>query len=128
MAKKPVRVLVVDADPSVAARLEALTQTAGLALVGCASTGDEALDLAVSESPDVAFVALDVPGAAAATRRILGLTPSPPRVVLMSAEPGPTGGGSEPADVSGYVASTDDSLDVAGVVAALSPLTARASR
>jgi chemotaxis response regulator CheB len=133
---KPLRVLVADADVSVGARVEAtLLQSAGLAFVGLASNGDGALDLALSESPDVAFVSCSMPGAAAAAQRILGLTPTPPRVVLISSEVSTPRRRDErsskeelpdPAGISGYLAEADDAPDVVDVVAALSPLTARA--
>src|SRR5262249_23475201 len=136
VAGNPVRVLVADCDASVGDRVErAMQRTPGLSFVGHASTGDEAIALVGSESPDVAFVACDMPGAAAATQTILRLTPTPPRIVVMSAKRSPPnhqvdrtsrGRVPDPIDVSGYVATVDDDFDVFCVVAALSPLTAPA--
>ena len=63
VARKPLRVLVADGDTSFVDRLEtAFRYRTGLAFVGRASTGDEAFELAMSESPDMAFVGLDMPG------------------------------------------------------------------
>jgi DNA-binding NarL/FixJ family response regulator len=136
VAGNPVCVLVAHGDASIGDRIgEALQKRAGLSFVGCASTGDEALDLVMSASPNVAFVSHDMPGAAAATLRILSMSQTPPRVVLMSSEvssPSRSNGlesdGEIPGlpGVSGYLARSDDALDVVDVVAALSPLVARA--
>ena len=59
-----------------------LLRNTGLAVFSRAATGDKAVELVTPESPDIAFVALDMPGAAAATKRILALRPMPPRVLL----------------------------------------------
>jgi DNA-binding NarL/FixJ family response regulator len=124
VAKKPIRVVVADADAGFGDRLEEdLLQRAGLVVAGRASTADDAFDLVRSETPDIAFVALDMPGAAAAAKRILDLTPTPPRVVLMSSDAEqtrPMGG------ASAYFTKDDGAPAVAAVVAALSMLSGRA--
>jgi DNA-binding NarL/FixJ family response regulator len=124
VAKNPIRVVVADADAGFGDRLEEdLLHRAGLVVVGRASTADDAFDLVRNETPDIAFVALDMPGAAAATKRILDLTPTPPRVVLMSSDAEHTRSMGE---VSAYFTKDDSAPAVVAVVAALSMLSGRA--
>lgn len=69
-----VRVLIADDHPVFRDGLRALLESAGLVVVGEASTGDEAVRLAAEASPDVVLMDLHMPGGGgvAATERIVG--------------------------------------------------------
>jgi len=84
--RAPLRVLVVDDSETQRAILAALFNAApGLAVVGRAASGQEALRLAATLHPDVITIDLRMPGldGIEATRRIMRETPTP--VVMIAA-------------------------------------------
>src|SRR5262245_10603368 len=56
------RVLLVDDDPETSALLRSVLEDEGIAVVGCASEGTQALDLADRLQPDVVLMDLRMPG------------------------------------------------------------------
>ena len=83
---RPLRVLIVDDDALVRAGLAMMLDGAeGIAVVGEAADGEEAVALAGTRFPDVVLMDLRMPGVdgVAATRRLRG-TPRPPEVVVNS--------------------------------------------
>lgn len=86
---EPIRILVADDHPGFRSGLRALlgAQT-GLALVGEAETGTEAVELAATLQPDVILMDLSMPGldGIAATRRIVDTSPHIAVVVLTMAD------------------------------------------
>ena len=123
--------MVADADAPFAAQIHAaLSDKPGITVVGRASSGDEAIELTMSESPDVAFVALDMPGGFEAAQHILTLVPRPPRVILMASGDfeadvsGYGAGMSGTPGISGFVRKTDDADEIVALVAALAVLAA----
>jgi DNA-binding NarL/FixJ family response regulator len=82
-----IRVLLVDDHQLVRAGLEQLLGAAdGIEVVGAASNGEGAVDLAVKTQPDVVLMDLVMPGVGGveATRRILAAAPTAAIVVLTS--------------------------------------------
>jgi DNA-binding NarL/FixJ family response regulator len=82
-----VRVLVVDDQLLVRAGLVALVEAApGLAVVGEAADGDQAVHLAASARPDVVLMDVRMPGlnGVAATERILEGQSAPPRILVLT--------------------------------------------
>jgi DNA-binding NarL/FixJ family response regulator len=86
---EPIRILVADDHPGFRSGLRALlgAQT-GLALVGEAETGMQAVELAATLQPDVILMDLSMPGldGIAATRRIVDTSPHIAVVVLTMAD------------------------------------------
>lgn len=85
----PIRILVADDHPVVRAGLVALIEAAGdLEVVGTASTGLEAVDVARALSPDVVLMDLRMPGLDGdeATARIVGADPRTRVVILTTYE------------------------------------------
>lgn len=85
-AARPVRVLLVDDDPLVRTGLSMILDGAdGIAVVGEASDGDEAVPQVLSHRPDV--VVMDIRmrkvNGIEATRKVLML-PSPPKVLVLT--------------------------------------------
>ena len=84
-----IRILVADDHPGFRSGLRALlgAQT-GLAVVGEAETGTEAVELAATLQPDVVLMDLSMPGldGIAATRRIVDTSPHIAVVVLTMAD------------------------------------------
>jgi DNA-binding NarL/FixJ family response regulator len=81
-----ITVLVVDDHPGFRRALEhALQRAAGLRLVGCARSGEEALVMSARLEPRVVVMDLAMPGVSGveATRRLMR-QPSPPAVVALS--------------------------------------------
>jgi DNA-binding NarL/FixJ family response regulator len=82
-----IKVLVADDHPLLRAGLgDLLSETEGLTLVGSAADGEEAVELACSEHPDVVLMDLEMPGVdgIVATQRIRAEQPSTQVVVLTS--------------------------------------------
>jgi DNA-binding NarL/FixJ family response regulator len=82
-----IRVLVVDDHGVVRAGLaELLGARDGIEVVGTAANGEEAIELAAAETPDVVLMDLSMPGMGGveATRRIVGHNPGVHVVVLTS--------------------------------------------
>jgi CheY-like chemotaxis protein len=84
--RAPVRVLVVD-DSETFCRIaaEVVAVTPGFALAGVATSGEQALEVAAEQRPDLVLMDVRMPGMggiAAAER--LAAAASPPRVVLVS--------------------------------------------
>jgi DNA-binding NarL/FixJ family response regulator len=82
-----IRVLVVDDHGVVRAGLaELLGARDGIDVVGTAANGEEAIELATAETPDVVLMDLSMPGMGGveATRRIVGHNPGVHVVVLTS--------------------------------------------
>ena len=82
-----IRVLVADDHPLARAGLEQLLGAlAGIALVGTAAGGTEAVDLAVERAPDVVLMDLEMPDkdGIQATRELLARRPGTAVVVLTS--------------------------------------------
>jgi DNA-binding NarL/FixJ family response regulator len=82
-----IRVLVVDDHGVVRAGLaELLGARDGIEVVGTAANGEEAIELAAAETPDVVLMDLSMPGMGGveATRRIVGHNPGIHVVVLTS--------------------------------------------
>ena len=93
-----VRVLVVDDQESFRRRVAAVVDaTDGFLVVGCAGSGEEALDAAPAVRPHLVLMDINLPGidGLAATRRLRALSP-PPVVVLLS--------GYDEEDVDGWAA------------------------
>jgi DNA-binding NarL/FixJ family response regulator len=85
-APERVRVLLVDDDPLVRRALrEALGRHPGFTIAGEATTGEEAVELALVERPDVVLMDIDMPGAdgVTATARLTRALPEA-RVVMFS--------------------------------------------
>lgn len=83
---RPLRVLIVDDDALVRAGLAMMLDGAeGIAVVGEAADGEEAVALVGTRFPDVVLMDLRMPGVdgVAATRRLRG-TPRPPEVVVLT--------------------------------------------
>jgi DNA-binding NarL/FixJ family response regulator len=128
--------LIAEADRSFADRLEAaLLHRPGIASVSRASNCDELVDVAMSDSSDLAFVAADLPGGTAALQQLIDSTSTPPRIILMSNDddamsPLSRDDSEMPAEAlpfaSGYVAKTSDAVEVVTILAALAELTASA--
>jgi chemotaxis response regulator CheB len=128
-------VLLADANASfVEAVKSTLARQPGIRLVGCALDRDQALELAFSEAPDIAFIAVDMPGGVDAAHTMLRTMPRPPKIILLSAEQVEAGPGSGP-DVSlhgfgldgvkgfsGYLNKTDDAAEMIALLAALTSL------
>jgi DNA-binding NarL/FixJ family response regulator len=128
--------LVADAGAYFAARIQAaLLRDRDVAYVGRASNGDEAVHFVMSEAPELVFLALDMPGARAATEHILSLTRDPPRVVLMYDNADEDASLWSPDDdevrahmsglpgISAYINKADAGVEVVVLVTALSALT-----
>ncbi|HEY5321148.1 MAG TPA: response regulator transcription factor, partial [Galbitalea sp.] len=84
-----IRVLVADDHPIVRSGIVALLQTAeDIEVVGEATTGQEAVDLALAESPDVVLMDLRMPGMEGdeATARILAARPQARVLILTTYE------------------------------------------
>ena len=82
-----IRVLVVDDHPVLRSGLaQLLRQAEGVELIGLAADGDEGVELAVEESPDVVLMDLEMPGldGIEATLRIRSARPETQVVVLTS--------------------------------------------
>lgn len=78
MSKKPLRVLIADDHPLFRSGMRALLSADGeTEVVGEASTGEEAIELATALQPDVILMDLQMPGMSGieATRRILHANP-----------------------------------------------------
>jgi DNA-binding NarL/FixJ family response regulator len=81
-----VRVLLVDDQESFRRRAAAVVEaTDGFLVAGCAGSGEEALDVAVTVRPHLVLMDINLPGidGLAATRRLRALA-QPPVVVLLS--------------------------------------------
>ncbi|WP_249714876.1 response regulator transcription factor [Rhizomonospora bruguierae] len=86
VAVRAIRVLVADDQLLIRAGLAALLRAApGIEVVGEAASGEEAVRLAWSTTPDVVLMDIRMPGLGGigATERILG-TPRPPRVLILT--------------------------------------------
>jgi DNA-binding NarL/FixJ family response regulator len=86
---EPIRVLIADDHAGFRSGLDALLATqAGLAVVGQAETGDDAVAQAVALQPDVVLMDLNMPGldGIAATRRIVDSSPHIAVLVLTMAD------------------------------------------
>src|SRR5690349_1196819 len=84
---KPLRVLIADDEPLAAERLQLLLAKAeGAQLVGTASDGDSAINLAEAVSPDVLLLDIAMPGldGIGVARALAALSPSP-AVVFVTA-------------------------------------------
>jgi DNA-binding NarL/FixJ family response regulator len=100
----PVRVLIVDdQEPFRAALRDLVTATEGLQLVGEASTGEEALELAAQLAPEFVIMDKRMPGMGgpAATRALVDRDPSVV-VLLVSVEP-PDDGLARASGATGFV-------------------------
>lgn len=130
------RVLLADADTAFATLVaSALDGQPNITLVGCAVDREQALKLALAHTPDIAFIALDMPGGIEAAQNMLRVMQTPPRIILLSAE-NPGAGLAALADVrahgterlertgfSGYMAKTADAGEMIRLLAALAALT-----
>ena len=124
----PIGILVVSQHRMFAEALEVLLAgERGLAMLGVAGTGEEAVELARLTDPSVVLLDVDLPGMGGeeATRRIRQLCP-PPQVVLIStrSEPCSTIGAFE-AGASGFVPRTHAAESVVDIIrwAAAGPAT-----
>jgi two-component system, response regulator PdtaR len=61
-ARKPFRILVIEDDLLIAAQIETTLTEAGFDVVGLAPTGEEAIELAAKEPPDLAVVDIRLAG------------------------------------------------------------------
>lgn len=63
MADTPLRILLVDDDTHLAAAVEEILDADGrFVVIGCAGSGDEALELVERESPDLVLMDIAMPG------------------------------------------------------------------
>jgi CheY-like chemotaxis protein len=86
----PLRILVADDDPDIRAVIRMwLGSDARFAIVGEASTGEQAVSFAARERPDVAVLDLYLPGMGGleAATTMQALSPAP-AIVMFSAYPG----------------------------------------
>ena len=85
MTEEPVRILLADDHPAFLAGLEALLATVpGVAAVGRAASGEQAVSAAAELQPDVVLMDLNLPGidGIEATRRIVATSPHIAVIVL----------------------------------------------
>src|SRR5579872_3052234 len=61
-ARKPVRILVIEDDLLIATQIETTLTEAGFDVVGLAPTGEEAIELAANDPPDLAVVDIRLAG------------------------------------------------------------------
>lgn len=121
--QSPLRLIIADANASFADLIEsALDGEFGMTLVGRAVDGEEAVQLVFLHSPDVVFIAADMPSAAEAVQHILSLAPRPPKIILMCGEELDATALQASAGVSGYVRKKDDVIDMVSLLAALAAL------
>jgi DNA-binding NarL/FixJ family response regulator len=128
--KTPVRIVVADPDRGTGRALElALVSEPSIDVVGCAWTGDQAVELATAESADVVLLAVDLPEALTALERLLRRSPKPPKVILMGddnprsellADTAEVAGFMSPTrEVAGFVRRTAETSDMVTLVVAL---------
>ncbi len=116
------RVLVVDDHPVFRAGLCAILDAdPGLTVVGEATTGVEAVELAASTSPDVVLMDLNMPdlGGVEATRRILGHAPATRVLVLTMVDRDAALAASLRAGARGYLLKGADRAEVIRAVHAV---------
>jgi DNA-binding NarL/FixJ family response regulator len=114
-----VSVLLVDDHPLVRAGLTALiASTADLVVVGEASSGEQAITLAVECKPDVVLMDLSMPGmnGVEATRGLLALQPDTHVVVLTSVHDQAQVAGALEAGAVGYLLKDSDPRDVLSAI------------
>jgi DNA-binding NarL/FixJ family response regulator len=114
-----VSVLLVDDHPLVRAGLTALiASTADLVVVGEASSGEQAITLAVECKPDVVLMDLSMPGmnGVEATRGLLALQPDTHVVVLTSFHDQAQVAGALEAGAVGYLLKDSDPRDVLSAI------------
>jgi len=61
-ASKPARILVIEDDLLIATQIETTLTEAGFGVVGLAPTGEEAIELAAKDPPDLAVVDIRLAG------------------------------------------------------------------
>jgi two-component system, response regulator PdtaR len=61
-ARQPVRILIIEDDLLIATQIEATLTEAGFEVVGPARTGEEAIELAATDPPDLAVVDIRLAG------------------------------------------------------------------
>ena len=85
-AAPPLRVLVADDQELVRAGFRLILEAAGLAVVGEAADGAEAVALAAAERPDVVLMDIRMPvmDGLAATRQLAASGPHAPKVVILT--------------------------------------------
>lgn len=132
------RVLLADANASFLEVVKStLDRQPGITLVGCALDREQAIDLAFTQAPDIAFIAVDMPGGIDAARTMLRAMQKPPKIILLSADHGESGPGSG-SDVSlhggriegvqgfsGYLNKSADAAEMIVLLAALTSLTTK---
>jgi response regulator of citrate/malate metabolism len=82
------RVLIVDDDPGCVALEAQVVEDAGATVVGTADTAARAMGLVRTLTPTVVLLDVNLPdGNGVDVAAVLARQPSPPRVVLVSADP-----------------------------------------
>lgn len=86
-ADAPVRVVLVDDQPLLREGIATILDAQpGIAVVGQAATGAEALEVVAATEPDVVCMDVEMPGmdGLEATRRIIASTPEAPRILVLT--------------------------------------------
>ena len=112
------RVLLVDANPSFAELVEsAFDREPGIMLVGRAVNREQAMELALLHTPDIAFIATDLPGGIEAAQNMLCIMPKPPKIFLLRPENSDCAGHAAPAEVRGHDSGLAAGSGISGYVA-----------
>ena len=114
----PVRAVVADDNAVMLTTIQQLLgESAEVAVVGAARTGDDALRMIKEEHPDVAVLDVGMPGGGAALVRQVRALPEPPWVLIFSGRDDPeTVQDMLAAGATGYVSKGGLTEDLAGLV------------